>query len=263
MNRRCDRWIPVFLVTITVVSLCTIGSRASLSHQGDGKATMDGFDEALVQLAEREKLNVFCDASGPPLAGQRSVNLEGKTGPEALDTFTKAYGYTWWRAGSYQGYAPQRSSEALFVRTKPLVDEIGQLGIEVKRAMSAEPVDRQVLNQADTVLAEGLTTLLSQLPEERQRKGVLVGELPHWDKVISALWHKLRAHMRGDSFMGLSLDALPADTQLRFAITEGQPFLYIETPPPPANLPPAERLRLGQRSQFSVGFNLKWAKGEK
>ncbi len=237
-----NKCFSILLTIGIVVSLYAWGLWASASPQDNAQGVAGSFDEVMVQFAEREKLNVFCDASDMPPSKARPVNVEGKRWEDALHTLTKDNDYIWWSMSHYS--SPRRPGEALLVKRKPSADEILQIGLEVNRELSTQPVNPQLQRQAEVILNEGLTGLLMQLPEERQRQGVLVGELPNAESIMGALWYSLWMQHQSTSLTRTLTAGLPPDIKLRSAITEQQPFLYI------------------QSSKFRVGFNTKWAKEE-
>lgn len=238
-----NQCFSILFIAGIVVSLYAFGLWASTGPQHNAQGVAGSFDEALVQFAEREKLNVFCDASDAPPSKARPVNVEGKRWEDALHALTKGNDYIWWSMSHYAS-TPHRSDQALLIKRKPSVDEILQLGLEVNRELSTQPVNLQLQQQAEVILNGGLTGLLMQFPEERQRKGVLVGELPNAESIIGALWYSLWAQHQSSSLRRTLTAGLPPDAKLRSAIAEQQPFLYIESP------------------KFRVGFNMKWAKEE-
>lgn len=68
--------LPLFTVGM-MVSLYVVRLWGSTHPKEITQADDGSFDEALVQLAEREKLNVFCDASDAPAVKARAVLGEG------------------------------------------------------------------------------------------------------------------------------------------------------------------------------------------
>lgn len=238
------RYILLLFTAGMIVSLCAVRLWGSTNFKESAQESDGNFDEALVQFAEREKLNVFCDASDAPAVKARAVSVDGKTWRERLDALTKGNGYIWWAVSSYS-FTRQRPDEALLVRQQPSVDEITRLGIEVRRELLAQPSDPQRRYQMETFLSERLTMLLSQLPEERQRQGVLFGEMSNWETVAPAVWYLLWATEQQMPFARMLTEGLSPGTTLRTAVTEQQPFLYVESPAP---------------VPFSFGFNTKWAK---
>jgi len=227
-----------------IVSLCAVRLGGATRLNESAQEGEGNFDEALVQFAEREKLNVFCDASDASAVKARAVNMDGKTWRERLEALTKGNGYIWWAVSSYS-FTRQRPEEALLVRPRPSEDEIAQIGIEVRRELSAQSSDPQRRYQMEAFLSERLMTLLSQWPEERQRQGVLLGEMSSWEAVAPTVWYLMWTTEQQMPFARILTEGLSPGTTLRTAVTEQQPFLYIESPFPVS---------------FSFGFNVRWAK---